>query len=269
MVAYRGWFALEDFALNAAGFFAVFVGLLPAGLGTIMSDLRERDEALAALSTSDALSGELPAALENAAPAFTAEQYGWSLRIALTAVALLCAWWVRNEFKQSRRTLDLLDLLDRGGWSRGTVVCLAAVALCFSVLTYRQLWLTGPADRISLPGITVGPLHLGVHAIAASLMIAALLVVVVRSHGWPDQAARADPGRSVQPADHRLRHVDRTIFGLMPIGALDVVGLGVVFFPERMVLIVEWYEIFLFCWFWTLETRRVKRGRHAVEKAVE
>ncbi|WP_394253396.1 hypothetical protein [Arthrobacter pityocampae] len=265
MVAYRGWFALEDFALNAAGFFAVFVGLVPAGLGTIMSDLRERDEALAALATSEALTGELPAALENAAPAFTAEQYGWSLRIALTAVALLCAWWVRNDFKQSRHTLDLLD---RGGASRGTAVCLAAVALCFSVLTYWQLWLTGPADRISLPGITVGPLHLDVHAIAASLMIAALLVVVA-SHGWPEQAARADPGRSVQPADHRLRHVYRTIFGLMLIGALGLAGLGVVFFPERMVLTVEWYEIFLFCWFWALETRRVSRGRHAVEEAAE
>jgi hypothetical protein len=261
MVAYRGWFALEDFALNAAGFFAVFVALVPAELSSIMADLRDREAALAALSTSDALMGELPAALDNAEPAFTAEEYGWSLRIGLTAVALLCAWLIWHELKQSRRTLELFD---RGGWSRRTVMCTAMVALCFVILTSWQLWFFGPADQVSLPGITLGPIRVEVHAIAANLMIA-LLLVVVASHGWPQRAAQADPARSLQPADHALRHTYRIIFGLMLFGAACILGLGLIFFRQHVVLMVEWYEILLFCWFWYLETRRVSRCRRDVE----
>ena len=210
MVAYRGRFALEDFALNAAGFFAVFVALVPAGLDTIMGDLRDREEALEALKTSSALTGELPAALENAQLAFTAEEYGWSLRAALTAVALLCAWLVWNELQQSHRTRDLFE---HGGWSQGTVICTAVVAFLFVGLTYGQLWF-GPADQVSLPGITVGSLHLEVHAIAAILMIASLLVVVA-SHGWPQRAVETGPKPSSASSDDDLRLTYKIIFGLM------------------------------------------------------
>ncbi|MHA7208334.1 hypothetical protein [Arthrobacter sp. MDT1-65] len=263
MVAYRGWFALEDFALNAAGFFAVFVALVPDGLGTIMGDLRDREAALATVRTGSTLTGELPAALENAQPAFTAEEYGWSLRIALTAVALLCAWLVWNEVQQSRRTLDLLD---RGGWSRRTVICTAVVVLGFVVLTSWQLWFLGPADRVSLPGIVLGPFQVEVHDIAAILMIASLLVVVA-GHGWPERAAQADPERSVQRADSDFRHGYRIIVGLMSVGAGCVLGLGSLFFRQHVVLVLEWYEILLFCWFWFLETRRVSRCRRDVATA--
>jgi hypothetical protein len=263
MVAYRGWFALEDFALNAAGFFAVFVALVPAELDAIMGDLRDREAALADLRTSSAATGELPAALANAQPAFTAEEYGWSLRIALTAVALLCAWLVWHELRQSRRTLDLFD---RGGWSRRTVICTVVVAVCFVVLTYWQLWLLGPAHQVSLPGILLGPLHVDVHAIAAILMIASLLVVVA-GHGWPYRAAQADPRRALHPVDQDVRHVYRIIFGLMSFGAAGVLALGSMFFRQHIVLMVEWYEIVLFCWFWSLETRRVSRYRHDVHMA--
>ncbi|WP_104182129.1 hypothetical protein [Arthrobacter sp. B0490] len=263
MVAYRGWFALEDFALNVAGFFAVFVALVPDGLGTIMGDLRDREAALVALTADSALAGELAAELENARPAFTAEEYGWSLRVALTAVLLLCGWLVWNELRQSRRTVDLLV---RGGWSRRTVIGTAVVALCFVILTYWQLWLIGPAREVSLPGVALGLLHVEVHDIAAILMIASLLVVVA-SHGWPEPAARADPRRSVQPADHDFRHAYRIIFGLMSFGGACVLGLGWMFVRQHVVLMVEWYEILLFCWFWFLETRRVSRCRRDVGMA--
>lgn len=263
MVAYRGWFALEDLALNAAGFFAVFVALVPAGLDTSMSNLRDREEALEALKTSNALTGELPVALENATLPFTAEEYGWSLRVALTTVALLIAWLVRKELKQSRRTHDLFK---RGGWSKRTGICIAVVAACFVIMTYWQLWFLGPADQVSLPGIIAGPLRLSVHSIAAILMIAALLVVVA-CHGWPQRAARADPRRSLQPADQDFRHTYKIIFGLMLLGAVCVIGIGWMFFRQHVVLVLEWYEILLFCWFWSLETRRVSRCRGDVRMA--
>ncbi|WP_181033537.1 hypothetical protein [Arthrobacter sp. SX1312] len=262
MVAYRGRFALEDFALNAAGFFAVFVALVPAGLDTIMGDLRDREEALEALKTSGALTGERPAAPENAQLAFTAEEYGWSLRAALTAVALLCAWLVWNEWKQSRRTRDLFK---RGGWSKRTVICTTVVAFLFVGLTYGQLWF-GPADHVELPGITMGPFQLEVHAIAAILMIASLLVVVA-SHGWPQQAAQADPKHSSAPADDHSRLTYKIIFGLMFLGAACIFVLGLMFFRPQVVLVLEWYEIFLFCGFWIVETRRVSRYRLDVNMA--
>jgi hypothetical protein len=263
MVAYRGKFALEDFALNAAGFFAVFVALVPAELDPIMANLRDREAALAALESSSALTGELPAALENAQAAFTAEEYGWSLRVALTAVALLIAWLVRNELKESRRTLDLLD---RGGWSKRTVIGTAVVAACFIMLTYWQLWFFGPASEVSLPGITLGSLHVEVHAIAAVLMIASLLVVVA-SHGWPQRTEQADPKRFVQTEDHEFQQIYRIIFGLMLLGAACVIGLGFMFFRQHVVLWLEWFEIVLFCCFWFIETKRVNRNPHRPARA--
>ena len=68
LVAYQGVGLLEDYALNGAGFYAVFVALVPTGFGELMDELQRNP-------TPDGVS-----------PA----DHVWFLRIALTSVLVLC-----------------------------------------------------------------------------------------------------------------------------------------------------------------------------------
>lgn len=253
MVTYRGWFAVEDFALNSAGFFAVFVALVPAELDTIMRDLRSREAALAVALRSDGdLPDELPTALRDAEPALTAEGYGLSLRITLTVVLLFCAVLLIRELIKSRRTVNLLVRGGRG--KRVIVLCTAAAVIFFVTLAYSQL-LSVAVDRVTLPGLSLNSFRFDVHTIAAIFMIASLIVVVF-SHGWPNIAAEGDPERTVQAADRTLRHFYKILAGLMSVGSIAVFLLASKYDAEHRVLILEWYEIVLFCCFWSLETIR-------------
>jgi hypothetical protein len=236
MVAYRGYSLLEDYTLNGAGFYAVFVALVPFNLDKVLTALREN-------STPD---GVTPA------------DYVWFLRIALTTVLVLFVSMVVLELRNSDRLRGLLTI---GGWNRAFVTVTTVLLLSFLVLAMAQLW--GPApDDVTLHGIKLGPFPLSIHHLAAILLMAGL-AVAVWSHGWPGRVAKAEgAGKSLTDPEIQTGQTGyKFIFGLMVLGPA-VSGLFYGFVSrEHTVIFLEWWEIVLFCVFWTLETRRVRKVR--------
>ena len=80
LVAYQGVGLLEDYALNGAGFYAVFVALVPTGFGELMDELQRTRLRMG--SRRRTMSG--------------------SLRIALTSVLVLCLVLVVREVATER-----------------------------------------------------------------------------------------------------------------------------------------------------------------------
>lgn len=91
----------------------------------------------------------------------------------------------------------------------------------------------------------------GVHLFAAVLLIAGLAVAVA-SHGWPEQTLGITQGPSITTVQ---RNSYRTIFWLMAVGIPALILLKLLQWPYA-VITVEWYEIILFGWFWTIEIKR-------------
>lgn len=236
LVAYRGATSFEDYNLDGAGFYAVFVALLPAGL----------DEMLAELHSGMALSPEGVGATELV----------WSLRISLTVVLALCLWMVVQELRSTERVRELVGT---DPISLGFVLVTAGTLLAFLALAMWQLWLP-PADEVTMGGISlsglplVGDVQVTIHDLAAIFLICAL-AVAVWSHGWPQVAARRSD-EPVQP--HQLSDVVgyRVIFALMLLGPVAAWAIAQAFAPGHLVIFLEWWEIALFCVFWALETRR-------------
>ena len=239
LVAYQGRTTMEDYNLNGAGFYAIFVALVPTGLEGILEDLRR----------SDGLSPE----------GVSPDELVWSLRISLTVVLALCLWLLLQELRATERMRRLVT---------GDRVALVFVAitggtlLAFLGLAMWQLWVP-PADEVTMGGIAlsglpvVGDAQVRIHDLAAIFLICAL-AVAVWSHAWPRAAARRS-GEEVEPEDLSDLAGYRVIFVLMLVGPLVAWGIAEVFAPGRLVIFLEWWEIGLFCVFWVLETRRRTR----------
>lgn len=237
LVAYQGVGLLEDYALNGAGFYAVFVALLPNGFAGIMADLRD-----------------------NPAPdGVTAADYGSFLRIALSMVVLLCLVLLVREL----RTGNVTQLV---GAEVGTAskfltrffVLLTSVILAgFLALAMWQLW-RGPADQITMEGISVAGRQASVHFLAAVFLIASLGVAVL-TNTWPFFGFGSALWKSG-------RGIYLVILLLMTFGLVVPWLISRAVAPEHLVLLVEWWEIGLFIAFWTMETRRIVRSS-TMEKA--
>lgn len=235
LVAYQGVGLLEDYTLNGAGFYAVFVAFVPTGFAGLMDELGR---------------SQMPDGLGVA-------DHVWFLRITLTSVLLLAVLLFARELRAGHLTQlfrsetgsRLADLVNRT-----FVVLTLALLVGFLALVMRQLWLV-PAAEVRLPGIVLGPVQLTVHDLAAIFLICSLAVAVL-TNTWPF---------------HRLSHLRRSgrlaylaIFVLMVVGPLVAWGLATLFAPGHLVILLEWWEIALFAVFWALETRRITRVRRSV-----
>jgi hypothetical protein len=236
LVAYQGVGLLEDYALNGAGFYAVFVALVPTGFGKLMDELQRNP-------TPDGVS-----------PA----DHVWFLRIALTSVLVLCLVLVVREVRTGKVRQLFADVgSELATWVNRSFLLLTALALAgFLALAMWQLW-SVPAAEVRMEGIA-WPVQLSIHDLAAIFMIASLAVAVL-TNTWPFYVFR-DLWRSG-------RFFYGVIFLLMSFGIIVPVLVAGVFAPDHVVIFIEWWEIALFAVFWGLETRRVARVRdNKVEK---
>lgn len=235
LVAYQGTTRLEDYTLNGAGFYAAFVALVPTGL----------DEILQALGKADG------------PDAISPDDYVWFLRIALTTVLGLCALLLWKELRKSGR---LEELWQSSRLIQVFVTVTGLVLVAFLALAMTQLW-GPPVGEVAMEGIRVGSWQLRIHDLAAILFICAL-AVAVWTHAWPLVAARHE-GKGVARADLEVRRGYQVIFFLMSLGAVAVAVIARLVDPDHVVIIIEWWEILLFCIFWILETRRAGKPSRA------
>lgn len=232
LVAYQGAGLLEDYTLNGAGFYALFVALVPTGFAEMMDELR-------ATPSPDGL---------------TVADHVWFLRIALTSVLLLCVALFAREIGSGslarlftpRTGTALADTVNRA-----FVVLTMVLLLGFLVLAMRQLWLV-PAEQVTMEGLSLGAVQLRIHDLAAIFLIASL-VVAVMTNTWPFYRL-ADLRSS-----GRLAYL--VIVVLMVLGPLVAAGVARLLAPGHWVILLEWWEIALFALFWWLETRRIARAR--------
>jgi hypothetical protein len=231
LVAYQGVGLLEDYALNGAGFYAVFVALVPTGFGELMDELQRNPT---------------PDGVEPA-------DHVWFLRIALTSVLVLCLVLVVREVvtgKVQQLFVDVGSTL-ANQVNRWFLLLTALLLVGFLALAMWQLW-SGPAAEVRMEGIALGPVQLSIHDLAAIFMIASLAVAVL-TNTWPFYVFR-----DLWPSGRFFYGV---IFLLMSFGIAVPVLVARVFAPEHVVIFIEWWEIALFAIFWGLETRRAARIR--------
>ncbi len=230
LVAYQGVGLLEDYALNGAGFYAIFVALVPTGFADLVDDLR-------ANPSPDGL---------------TVADHVWFLRIALTSVLVLCVVLFAREISTGNlgRLLSATTGRPRvDAVNRAFVAVTMLTLLGFLVLAMRQLWLV-PADEVTMAGLSLGPVQLRIHDLAAIFLIASLAVAVL-TNTWPFYrlADLRSSGRSAY----------LLIVVLMALGPLVAWVVARLVAPGHWVILLEWWEIGLFALFWFLETRRVAR----------
>jgi hypothetical protein len=233
LVAYQGVGLLEDYALNGAGFYAVFVALVPTGFGELMDELQRNP-------TPDGLS-----------PA----DHVWFLRIALTSVLVLCLVLVVREVRTGKVGQLFVDVGSTlaNQVNRWFLLLTALLLVGFLVLAMWQLW-SGPAAEVRMEGIALGPVQLSIHDLAAIFLIASLAVAVL-TNTWPFYVLRLkDLWRSG-------RFFYGVIFLLMSFGIAVPLLVARIFAPDHKVIFIEWWEIALFAIFWGLETRRLARIR--------
>lgn len=232
LVAYQGVGLLEDYALNGAGFYAVFVALVPTGFADIMADLRD-----------------------NPSPdGVTATDYGSFLRIALTGVVLLCVGLLIRELHSGNpKQLVTADVGTASKLLTRVFVLITAVLLVgFLALAMWQLW-RGPADQITLEGVRLFGRQVSIHFLAAVFLIASLVVAVL-TNTWPFFTWGSALWRS-----GRGNYL--VIVALMTVGLVVPWLVSKAFAPDHLVLLVEWWEILLFIVFWAMETYRIERAR--------
>jgi hypothetical protein len=169
LVAYQGVGLLEDYALNGAGFYAVFVALVPTGFAELMTELQQNP-------TPDGVS-----------PA----DHVWFLRIALTSVLVLCLVLVVREVASGK--VRQLFTADAGSTlanqvNRWFLLLTAVLLVGFLALAMWQLW-SVPAAEVRMEGIALGPVQLSIHDLAAIFLIASLGVAVL-TNTWPFFAFR-------------------------------------------------------------------------------
>jgi hypothetical protein len=221
---------LEDYALNGAGFYAVFVALVPTGFAGMMNELQHNP-------TPDGVS-----------PA----DHVWFLRIALTTVLVLCLILVGREIStKNPRQFFVVDVGTRLAnlVNKCFLVLTALGLLGFLALVMWQVW-SEPAAEVRMEGIALGPVQLSIHDLAAIFMITSLAVAVL-TNTWP----------FFRYKDLRAsgRFFYGVIFLLMSIGILLPVLVARAVAPHHKVIFIEWWEISLFAVYWGLETWRVTR----------
>ncbi len=231
LVAYQGSTLLEDYTLNGAGFYAVFVALIPTNL----------DEVLTSLGENPPPSGA------------TAGDYVTALRIAIAVVLMLCIGLVVIEFNESAR---LEELWHRGTQSRVFIVLTAGVLFVFLALAAWRLYVPAP-DEVTMDGFTLGSVDVRVHDLAAILLIAAL-AVAVWSHAWPEVVATQEGAGAIPKTDLAVSNRYRLIFGAMLAGPFLFALVYRRWDPDHWIILLEWWEIALFGCFWTLENIRTK-----------
>lgn len=211
MVAYQGSSLLEDYTLNGAGFYAVFVALVPTNLDEILQELRQNPPG----------------------DGVTVMEYISSLRIAIFTVLVLCGALVVIELKESER---LARLWKRGPQSKGFIALTGAVLAAFLVLVVVKLYLH-PADEVTMDGFTLGPVDVRVHDLAAILLIAALAVAVA-SHAWPQAVANREGAGLVPASDLEVRNRYQLIFWLMVAGPFVAWGFSKLA-PDHWIIFLE------------------------------
>lgn len=230
MVAYQGSSLLEDYTLNGAGFYAVFVAFIPTNLDEILQSLRE-----------------------NPAPGgATVGDYIMAMRIAILVVAVLCVGLVAIQFNESAR---LTELWSRGAQSQVFTVLTAGVLFVFFAFAAWRLYIPKP-DDVTMDGFTLGSLPVKVHDLAAILLIAAL-AVAVGSHAQPELVATLEGALPVPETDLAVSKHYKLIFLAMLLGPLLFL-IYRVWDPDHWIILLEWWEIALFGWFWIRENSRTK-----------
>ena len=230
LVSYRGATPVEDFALNAAGFYAVFVAVVPTNLSEILADLPNQ-------------SGT------------AVDEYVLSLRLTVVLLVVACLVLGWFELARFRRRPDLWD---SGPRSKTFVVVSGVLLGGFLALALWQLFSPATPSAVSMSGIQAGALSLRIHDLAAILLISSL-AAAVWSQAFPESTPEwADPGlRRNKPASDRLVRIYRLVFWLMTVGAAALAALVVALFEsEHAIILIEWWVIFLFMGFWISETRR-------------
>lgn len=226
LVAYRGP-PLEDYALNLAGFYAVFVAFVPTRLDKTFACLRDPG---VDPSNEDCL-GLSPAILQQSGPdrLKQLEELIMSLRVTIAAVVFvtvvfLIAEWLTGHW--SYRRLKLNPVSKR--FYQGSTL----LGLAFLVLL-----LVKAADA------SFAHIHL-----AATLLLIASMATAVASHAWPERTG----SRLGQPGGRY-----KWVFWLMTVGGIGVFAfVKFVLKSEYATIIAEWWEISLFVAFWWIETRR-------------
>lgn len=220
LIAYQGVGLLEDYALNGAGFYAVFVALVPTGFQKVMADGRDVGD------------------------------YVWFLRIALGGVTLLGLVLAVRELRAGRfRALMFWSDRSARAWFHRVFVAVTQLTLLgfLALVTWR---LMEPADSVQMQGFALGPLNPTVHDVAAIFMIASL-GVAVWTNTWPFVSWRDVRGEG------RVRYL--FIVVAMSVGAVLVWWVARSIVPGHEVIVVEWWEIALFAVFWWVETRRISK----------
>lgn len=245
LVAYQGATHFEDYNFNGAGFYAVFVALIPTGLVDIL----------------DALRKGLELSPEGLSPA----QYVWSLRISLAVVVVLSVGLVVLELRNGNQ---IRELLKGDRWTLVFIGVTFSALLGVQALATWQLW-APPAAEVTMDGLRSVPLlnqipligRLRIHDLAAIFFVSAL-AVGVGAHAWPRTVAGRAESVELAALEHRGTY--RVIFSLMVLGPAIAWAAAALFAPGKVVILLEWWEIAMFCWFWVLETwrqsRRVRAG---------
>lgn len=237
LVAYQGATTMEDYNLNGAGFYAVFVALVPTGLAENLENLRAGADA-----SEEGISPDL---------------FVWSLRISLTVVVLLAVVLVGHELRSTER---IRRLLTGDRFTRAFVLVTFATLLAFLGLVMAQLW--GPrAAEVRMRGLAELPVlrsvpflnSLSIHDLAAILLLCAL-IAAVWSHAWPRTAA--GEGEQLRAVDVSRLPAYQAIFFAMLAGPVVAWVASAAFAPGHVVIFLEWWVIALFCTFWVVETLR-------------
>ncbi len=221
LVACQGRSPLEDFALNAAGFYVAFVALIPTELPDILK--------------------EAPLVASQTMPNMTLTQIQQDfvryLQVAVGGLILTCLLVLVAEWRRG----DIRVLWTSGDGPKALMVGSVVVLPVFLGLCFKQLYFDRP---VVLDGLKVLSWHLPIHFMAAVLFIISLAVAVA-SRAWPGQAQEW----AVVVPDLN-RGVYKAIVAAMTLGALLVAAITYVVWPGHVILVLEWWEVALFIAFW-------------------
>lgn len=230
LVVYRGSSAFEDHILNVAGFYAVFVALVPADLSKTIEELG------AETPVSDALQEEPSVGSLDVAAATVQELSVEPLRISAGA-ALLVALMFVYVLRRARR------------FPAPEVAAEPRAHVAFWVVNALGVAFAGLVAWRVVEGAAFDWVHSG-----AAVLLIVSLAIAVASHLWPGFFGAEDHPSYRSTAIRGLTY--RSAYAVILV--LMVAGAGVVALVagEYRVIAVEWLEVALFAVFWVLETAR-------------
>ncbi|WP_062377893.1 hypothetical protein [Demequina pelophila] len=225
LVVHRGE-PLEDYALNLAGFYAMFVAFVPFRLEETLPQMCDPTARLAELG----LPADAAIDADAWAAACATDQH--QVRIAITVASIVVLMVAAAFMVTQRPGKHEARILTGGRLTRLFFVTMTVATVAFVALL---AWRLIEQDSFS-----------GIHEASATLLIAGLGTAVA-SRAWPSGRAAGD-----RPRPHYI-----VIFALMAGGGVVLAGHFAGVTPwEHTVLVVEWWEIGLFAVYWVLETIR-------------